>query len=102
MEETIHKFLDEISNYITQDYSTYYCLPEGYSDQRLASEISNLDFWEPIETAPKDGTWIQGWDSNSNKFLGYVSITGYDFWTDGNDTVFPTHWQPLPNPPKNG
>lgn len=70
------------------------------------------DEWQPIATAPKDGTWIIGYRPRS--FDGepdylhmhwYVSATpelcewqGYEWaiphWSDQ-----PTHWMPLPNPP---
>jgi hypothetical protein len=101
MKDQIHTYLDKISNYVTNDNGSYYSLPIGYSDERLAMEIAELDFWQPIETAPKDGTWIQGWDDGVG-YLGYISMcTHYEFWTaDGMSPVFPNKWQPLPNPPK--
>lgn len=84
--------------------------------------------WQPISSAPKDGTWIQAripghgddnvifWmtgllDSDGKECGGWSFATEQeppDDWTDGicwevnedeNRSVPPTHWQPLPEPP---
>ena len=81
--------------------------------------------WQPIETAPKDGTWIVGLCSCSIQSYGapkpFVFTTRWvsEFWEgweqDGEDTKRrvmsdlshwrgheePTHWMPLPEPPHN-
>lgn len=62
--------------------------------------------WQPIETAPKDGTRIIYYEV----YHGQAHI-GLGFWWNGDDLnragwhdglyVFPTHWMPIPNPPSN-
>ncbi|UNY40271.1 hypothetical protein KLEP181_gp30 [Paracoccus phage vB_PmaP_KLEP18-1] len=69
--------------------------------------------WQPIETAPKDGTLIlMFWpESVNNRTLGHVISTGsidddwwdVDNWTAGKildeGATKPTHWMPLPPAP---
>jgi hypothetical protein len=56
--------------------------------------------WQPIETAPKDGTeflaFQPGWELD---FAWWDQARG--MWMDrhGDQTV-PTHWIPLPPPPE--
>lgn len=67
--------------------------------------------WQPIETAPRDGTRILAWipcDDEKHEIMWMdVSINGWDRWhyAGGWIPAFcqqPTHWQPLPGPPKEG
>jgi hypothetical protein len=75
-----------------------------------------MSTWQPIETAPKDGTAILGWHANyggavvslefveddlSSGFVGEWAVSelgcyGGSCW-EGLDGI--THWMPLPSPP---
>jgi hypothetical protein len=62
--------------------------------------------WQPIETAPKDGTsflaangmWITVgfWHRSFNVWACNAPV--YSRYPPGEE---PTHWQPLPKPPSN-
>jgi hypothetical protein len=75
-----------------------------------------MDDWQPIETAPKDGTrilayipwkWADGgegeqldviaWDERATMWF---SPTAPNYVQGCDSECLPTHWQPLPDPPK--
>lgn len=72
--------------------------------------------WQPIETAPKDGTMVLLCSAKKHLLMGvgrYVPIKElggesehhYERWQDSNGFFWqylkkPTHWMPLPTPPK--
>ena len=85
--------------------------------------------WQPIETAPKDGTRVivskigkthdtQGHGIYSDEYRRIIFeeeptivsvwfactaryIAGQSYWSDGIEKlVTPTHWMPLPKPPE--
>lgn len=63
--------------------------------------------WQPIETAPKDGTRVllaaPGHLTMIGSFEAWKTIhaAGPWWWSNGSMiTPDPTHWQPLPAPPK--
>lgn len=68
--------------------------------------------WQPIETAPKDGTVIDVWVKDLKKNDGSGQRRTHVWWSKNADRwsddwlhvprmfgVKPTHWMPLPEPP---
>ena len=76
--------------------------------------------WQSIETAPKDRTPILAWngrfvsealwepDADDDGHVGWCYSTFYNHECYGNynnsydKDAQPTHWMPLPKPPKDG
>jgi hypothetical protein len=74
--------------------------------------------WQPIETAPQDGEPILIWkpaermvgeymmaaywhdDADGFVPVGGIYKQGYRSSVTGTDQGYPTHWMPLPAPPK--
>lgn len=58
--------------------------------------------WQPIETAPKDGTEILTCDKGLGFSVRYwgENEDGDNVWLPRIRGVFPTHWMPLPSPPE--
>lgn len=59
--------------------------------------------WQSIETAPKDGTSILATEIDGEPVVSYFDEGGWVYsWHayDGYRHWNPTHWQPLPAPPK--
>jgi hypothetical protein len=85
--------------------------------------MSNKSEWQPIDTAPKDGTKILAYhkcdylySTGERKTFECIEIVRwgevmqwdnpedeYDWMTGSNfdEQINPTHWMPLPKPPKN-
>lgn len=61
--------------------------------------------WQPIETAPKDGTWIIAWYAGSKimqpTYWGFPNGSDEEWWCefDGDSVSAPSHWMSLPTPP---
>lgn len=70
-------------------------------------EIAAMVTWQPIGTAPKDGSrviaWRAGWENCAFVRWALNPRTGTEFWNDDqewdayeNEECPPTHWLPLP------
>lgn len=67
------------------------------------------DQWQPIETAPKDGTWFLGFEPGRSEQDAFDVWRWYNRWpkddlfinaADSNEEwQQPTHWKPLPAAP---
>lgn len=73
--------------------------------------------WQPIETAPRDGTRVLGRSTRVCRYTGkliytkrrtfwgktsHVPLYGWNWGRDVEDLDLwqPTHWRPLPEPPE--
>jgi len=72
-----------------------------------SSEGKTMSEWQPIETAP-DSTTILVWHKEYGSVASHILVTGiWGVYTPGVAMMFqkhltpkPTHWMPLPAPPK--
>jgi hypothetical protein len=72
--------------------------------ERAVEEVAATE-WQPIETAPKDQEILAislAWEDGKRPILlRWFKYNGLEAWRDwDNDPHFPTHWMPLPQPPK--
>jgi hypothetical protein len=61
--------------------------------------------WQPIETAPKDGTWVLVYENGWEPDHGDIDIAHFrdsKSWMTYEDLRMdlPSHWMPLPESPK--
>ena len=59
--------------------------------------------WQPIKTAPKDGTRIRLFCPDNGQWESWWVEDGEEWFADGQGfelVPYPTHWQPLPAPPQ--
>ena len=62
--------------------------------------------WQPIETAPKEGSvivfgrWEEGHEFDGQPWWNIAGCTETGIYGDWYDEAIPTHWMPLPEPPQ--
>lgn len=57
--------------------------------------------WQPIETAPRDGTSVLLLGRSGRHADGVIEPNGNGEWVWPYVMAEPTHWMPLPAPPSN-
>jgi hypothetical protein len=80
-----------------------YWLMDGIDDiVDAALEAAARARWQPIETAPKDGTQILIYDFEVGfrvaEWMPIVFGGPKGHWYSGGNIYVPAHWQPLPSP----
>lgn len=55
--------------------------------------------WQPIETAPCDGSRLLLY-AYWSVVGSYRHFSGPGWFDDDGNSLIPTHWMPLPDPPK--
>lgn len=76
---------------------------------KRVAELEKERSWRPIQTCPHNLEWVLGYDEKDGEIgmiiydwesIGGLSDGCNKSWTDGMRTWTPTHWMPLPEPPK--
>ena len=92
---------DSLSSECVDDILTYATRLEA-----RVKELEAANAWQPIETAPRDGSRILAYQSSTGDCISECwweeDLT--DFWAgwvnDFDSEPSPTHWRPLPSPPE--
>jgi hypothetical protein len=89
----------------------------NFSRSRVGNQVDKLtralsgekagpvgDGWQPIETAPKDGTRVLTYAPKRTWATQHIAINHFKqgVWQHCNSECPPTHWQPLPASPTPG
>jgi hypothetical protein len=91
---------------ITRDRIEYWFMTDAeliqYAKEKGMELPAELTGWVPIETAPDDGTWILIFSKTPHGESHTVVRFCEGRWEDPYESYYPyaTHWQPLPEPPK--
>jgi hypothetical protein len=79
---------------------------DAFAAEREAEAVARERAWQPIETAPKDGTRFLAYELGQAEYRVYECWWQDDFsnWSgwqnDWDSEPEPTHWRTLPSPPE--
>lgn len=59
-----------------------------------------MSAWQPIETAPKDGTYVLCGAPGSTATVYFWNGAAWDDGDFFSNETWPTHWMPLPSAPE--
>lgn len=91
--ESILKFADDLELMARMCVTTQYAIAMIRSAAMLRDYAEGLA-WRPIETAPKDGTWVACRNLDGRPYCArYITCAWYD---DDNLCRDPTHWSKMP------
>ncbi len=74
-------------------------MEESYRKGRMPQSIAMVG-WQPIETAPRDGTPIMLGFAGAGVSSGLWWRGGWARGPAEQNDLSPTHWMPLPEPPR--
>lgn len=63
-------------------------------------QTGQLVYWEPIETAPRDGVELLLWNGKVIMVGSYVSTVNQWYVAGQGVIIMPTHWMFFPDPPQ--
>ena len=112
MADLIERLRDAAADAAAEEYGVSGLLREAAA----ALEAAREDGWQPIETAPKDGTrvllWIEWsdvpvvgefshgrWQADTEHYSVSCGAGCYGGSVSSDRYMKPTHWRPLPAPP---
>lgn len=83
------------------EYRTKWQALRDRFDEEYQNSLTKPITWQPIETAPKDGTSVLVYEGGHQAVVFWLG--GSAGWSDGEHVkLSPTHWMPLPPEPENG
>ena len=107
MSDTPRQLPNELDGDYINRLADHFGIPR-YMTKQIRLPEKQSSGWQPIETAPKDGTVVLCWDEFKECDLMWYGIIQQ--WNEPKDILgwmyvatntecYPTHWMPLPKPP---